>query len=60
LAFSFFGKSQKSHHPVHGHEALELGSQLIVKWTEVKIGFRQHSLTDGAQTGFEIKKRPFA
>jgi hypothetical protein len=39
---------------------LELGSQLIVKRTEVKIGSSLHSLADGAQTGFEIKKRPFA
>jgi hypothetical protein len=39
---------------------LELGSQLIVKWAEVKIGSWQHSLADGAQAGFKIKKRPFA
>jgi hypothetical protein len=26
----------------------------------MKIGFRQHSLADGAQTGFKVKKRSLA
>ena len=44
---------------MHWHKTLQLGGELIVKRMEMKVGSRQHPLTDRTQTGLKIKKRLF-